>query len=129
MYGRVGLSAARGNHSSGCRDSQRLVIAPARGHRFGARIVLRNTDWELIRHCPVPLLLVKSPRPYRRPLVLAAVDPFHRHERPANLDARLLQAGGALAQLLHGRLEMFHAYLPLASLAPMVSTAAPPVML
>jgi universal stress protein E len=106
-----------------------LVIAAARGHRFGARLVLRNTDWELIRHCPVPLLLIKSPRPYRRPLVLAAVDPFHRHERPANLDARLLQAGGELARLLHGRLEVFHAYMPLVSSEPRVVATAPPMIM
>jgi universal stress protein E len=106
-----------------------LVIAAARGHRFGARMVLRNTDWELIRHCPVPLLLVKSPRAYRRPLVLAAVDPFHRHARPANLDARLLQAGGELAQLLHGSLQMFHAYMPILGAEPMAMAAAPLVMM
>ena len=105
-----------------------LVIAAARGHRFGARLMLRNTDWELIRHCPVPLLLIKSPRVYRRPLVLTAVDPFHRHERPANLDARLLQAGGEVARLLHGRLEVFHAYMPLVGLESMATAAAPPVL-
>ena len=27
-----------------------LVIATARAHRLGARLVLRNTDWELIRY-------------------------------------------------------------------------------
>jgi universal stress protein E len=116
------IRRARATHSD-------LVIAAARGHRIGARVVLRNTDWELIRHCPVPLLLVKSPRAYRRPLVLTAVDPFHRHERPANLDARLLQAGGELARLLHGRLEMFHAYMPLVGLETMAIAAAPLVMM
>jgi universal stress protein E len=116
------IRRARATHSD-------LVIAGARGHRFGARMVLRNTDWDLIRHCPLPLLLVKSPRPYRRPLVLAAVDPFHRHERPAHLDARLLQASGELARLLHGRLEMFHAYMPLVALEPMAVAAAAPVMM
>ncbi len=105
-----------------------LVIAAARGHRFGARMVLRNTDWELIRHCPVPLLLVKSARAWRRPVVLTAVDPFHRHERPANLDARLLAAGAELARLLHGSLQAFHAYMPLVSVEPM-GMAAPLVML
>jgi universal stress protein E len=106
-----------------------LVIAAARGHRFGARMVLRNTDWELIRHCPVPLLLVKSPRAYRRPLVLAAVDPLHKHARPASLDLRLLQAGGELARLLHGSLQVFHAYMPLVSVPPMATAAAPLVMM
>jgi universal stress protein E len=106
-----------------------LVIAAARPHRLGARLLLRNTDWELIRHCPAPLLLVKSPRAYRRPVVLAAVDPFHRHARPANLDARLLQEGGELARLLHGSLQMFHAFMPLVSVEPALMAAAPPVMM
>jgi universal stress protein E len=106
-----------------------LVIAAARGHRFGARMVLRNTDWELIRHCPVPLLLVKSARRYRRPLVLTAVDPFHRHARPASLDSRLVQAGGELARLLRGSLQMFHAYMPLVGAQPMAMAAAPLVMM
>jgi universal stress protein E len=60
---------------------------------------------------------------------LAAVDPFHRHARPANLDARLLQAGGDLARLLHGSLHVFHAYMPLVSVAPMAMAAAPLVMM
>ena len=106
-----------------------LVIAGARGHRFGARLLLRNTDWELIRHCPVPLLIVKSPRPYRRPLVLAAVDPFHAHARPADLDARLVQTGGEFAQRLHGSLQLFHAYMPIVAVQPMALAPAPAVMM
>ena len=106
-----------------------LVIATTRGRRFGARLLLRNTDWELIRHCPVPLLIVKSPRAYRRPAVLAAVDPFHAHARPADLDARLLETGGAMARLLHGSLQVFHAYWPLVTVQPVVAATAPLVML
>ena len=106
-----------------------LVIAATRAHRPGARLLLRNTDWELIRHCPIPLLLVKSPRAYRRPAVLAAVDPFHRHARPANLDARLLQAGGELVRLLRGNLQVFHAFMPIVSVEPALMAAAPLVMI
>jgi universal stress protein E len=106
-----------------------LVIAAAHGHRFGARLLLRNTDWELIRHCPAPLLIVKAPRAYRRPRVLAAVDPYHAHARPADLDARLLETGGEIARLLHGSLQVFHAYRPLIAVEPMVGAAAPLVML
>jgi universal stress protein E len=106
-----------------------LVVAAARGHRFRARLLLRNTDWELIRHCPVPLLLVKSPRAYRRPLVLAAVDPFHARARPADLDARLLETGAEIARLLHGSLQVFHAYMPLVAVQPVAVTAAPLVMM
>ena len=100
-----------------------LVIALTRPHRPRARLVLRNTDWELIRHCPVPLLLVKSGRAYRKPAILAAVDPFHA--RPADLDGRLLAAGAMLAGLLHGRLHVFHAYMPLVSVAMLPVSTAP----
>jgi len=106
-----------------------LVIAATHGHRFGARLVLRNTDWELIRHCPAPLLLVKSRRPYQKPVVLAAVDPFHRHAKPADLDARLLAAASQLAGLLRGTVRIFHAYMPLVTVDRIPLVTAPPVML
>lgn len=96
-----------------------LVVAGARGHRFGARLLLRNTDWELIRHCPVPLLLVKSSRPYVEPVIVAALDPFHAHARPADLDGRLLSAASHFAQLLHGTVHVFHAYMPVLNVEPL----------
>jgi universal stress protein E len=106
-----------------------LVIAATHGHRFGTRLVLRNTDWELIRYCPVPLLLVKSHRPYHKPVVLAAVDPFHAHAKPADLDTRLLGVAGQFAKLLNGATHVFHAYMPMVSVDAIALTAAPPVIL
>jgi universal stress protein E len=102
-----------------------LVIAATRHHIPGARLVLRNTDWELIRNCPLPLLIVKSSRPWRQPAIFAAVDPFHAHARPANLDARLLRAGQSCAQLLHGKLHVFHSYMPLVNTAMVPVSGAP----
>lgn len=90
-----------------------FVVAASVTHGLGRRLLLENTDWELIRHCPVPLLFVKSARDYARPAVLAALDPFHAHAKPAALDARLLARGAEVARLLRGRLHAFHAYLPL----------------
>jgi universal stress protein E len=106
-----------------------LVVVAAHGHRFGARLLLRNTDWELIRHCPVPLLLVKSRRAYQKPRVLAAVDPFHAHAKPADLDARLLGDASQFAQALHGSVHVFHAYMPLANVNAFAAATAFPVML
>jgi universal stress protein E len=102
-----------------------LVVAATRHHVPGARLILRNIDWELIRLCPVPLLLVKSTREYRRPVILAAIDPFHAHARPADLDARLLDAGKSCARLLRGRLHVFHAYMPLISAVMFPAGTAP----
>jgi universal stress protein E len=94
-----------------------LVIAATQPHRQAARLLLTNTDWELIRHCPCPLLLVKSSRDYRKPAVIGAVDPFHAHAKPARLDGRILDAAATLARALRGELHAFHAYMPLTVIA------------
>jgi universal stress protein E len=104
-----------------------LVIAATHTRGIAGRLLLRNTDWELIRQCPLPLLLVKSTRAYANSVILAAVDPFHRHSKPANLDARLLDFGGAVARLFKGSLHAFHAYMPLVSLVPMPAGPAVPI--
>ena len=106
-----------------------LVIAATRGHRFGARVLLRNTDWELIRHCPVPLLLVKSRRAYAKPVVVTAVDPFHAHDKPASLDVQLLRVAGQIAKWLKGTTHLFHAYLPLVSVEPAPISGLPLIVL
>ncbi len=60
-----------------------LIISGTRMRGFANRLVLRHTDWELIRHAPVPLLLVKSDRLSAKPVVLAAIDPLHANAKPA----------------------------------------------
>ncbi len=95
-----------------------LVIAAAQPHALGGRLLLANTDWELIRNCPCPVLLVKSTRAYRKPAVIAAIDPFHAHAKPAGLDRRILEAGDVFARKLGGALHAFHAYMPLTIVAP-----------
>lgn len=81
-------------------------------HRRGrlARLLLSNTDWELIRACPCPLWFVRSAALPKRLQVLVAVDPRHSHAKPARLDDRLLEAGGALIGALGGRIAIVHAY-------------------
>ncbi len=79
-----------------------LVIVGTRTRGLTGRLLLRNTDWELIRQCPCPLLPMKSPRAYAKSVVLVAVDPFHAHSKPANLDERLLELS-SLQAALHRR--------------------------
>jgi universal stress protein E len=80
--------------------------------RHPARWLLAYTDWELLRLCPIPVLLVKNRRLYHRPRVLAAVDPAHAHAKPSNLDRQILRAGAQLVHALHGELHALHALLP-----------------
>ncbi len=103
-----------------------LVVAVVHKHLPTARVFLRNVDWELIRNCPVPLLLVKSPRPYRRPGVLVAVDPLHAADKPARLDRLLLAAGSRVAAALRGNVQMVHSWQPLSvAVSPMPGMPGP----
>lgn len=89
-----------------------LVVAERHAGRHHAAGVLRLADWELLRLCPVPVLLVKRSRPYHAPTVLTAVDPGHAGGKTAQLDEAILAAGALVAGGLRGELHVVHACLP-----------------
>ena len=91
------------------RRQPRLVMKDTHYHSAISRTLLTNTDWHLIRDCPMPLWLVKSDR-MASPTVLAAVDPLHEHDKPAALDGRILAEAKTFAELLGGELHVFHGY-------------------
>jgi universal stress protein E len=89
-----------------------IVVEAHAGRRFMASI-LQLTDWELLRHSRVPVLIVKGARRYRRPVLLAAVDPMHAFAKPGRLDGEILAAAATLRAALGGKLHVLHAYRPL----------------
>jgi len=93
-----------------------LIITGTRTRGFADRLVLRHTDWELVRHAPVPLLLVKSDRAAAKAVVLAAIDPLHANAKPARLDNRILDVAESMATVLKATLHAVHAYMPLSVL-------------
>jgi len=74
--------------------------------------LMRLTDWELLRGSPVPVLLLKSSKPWRRKTVLAAVDPSHAHSKPSRLDSIIVERGKALTKALKGTFHLMHANYP-----------------
>jgi universal stress protein E len=93
-----------------------LIVAECHARHL-APWLLHFTDWELLRRSPIPVLLVKSGGLYRRPNVLAAIDPGPA--KPANLDAEILRYGAMVAGALSGALHAVHA----CSLKPVDMTA------
>src|SRR5688572_6736261 len=86
--------------------------------RHPARWLLSYTDWELLRLCPLPVLLVKNRKLYHRPRVLAAVDPSHAYAKAGNLDRQILRAGAQLVHALHGELHALHVFHPPLAMMP-----------
>ena len=72
------------------------------------RSIFSNTDWNLIRQSPIPLLLVK-PRPSEKvPRVVAAVDPLHPRDQAASLDNRIVTYAKELAEAIGGETHLMH---------------------
>jgi universal stress protein E len=94
------------------RSRSDLIVVGQHATAHVARWLLRYTDWELLRQSPVPVLLVKKPRPYRTPKVLAAVDPSHSFAKTAQLDRVILDVGKAVSGAARGAMHVVHAYVP-----------------
>ncbi len=90
-----------------------LIVAECHAGRRVAPLLLHLTDWELLRYSPVPVLLVKSKKPYRNPVVLAAVDPTHANAKPTQLDDEILKAAVTVRAAMRGSLHAVHAFVPL----------------
>jgi universal stress protein E len=90
-----------------------LIVAECHAGRRLAPLLLHVTDWELLRYSPVPVLLVKSKEPYRKPTVLAAVDPTHANSKPTALDDEILTAALVVKNALAGSLHAVHSFVPI----------------
>jgi universal stress protein E len=108
------------------QTSADLVIKDTHHHSLAKRTFLTNTDWHLIRCCPVPLLLTKQTTWASHPKIVAAVDPGHVNDKPYMLDHRILEHASVLARRLDGELHTVHAFLPLA-IAVAATTSVPPM--
>lgn len=90
-----------------------VVTEPLRGDVGG----WTQQDWRMLSLCPAPVLVVKSDGtdPYQR--LVAAVEPLHKHAKPAELDAAILALAGSLQSALRGTLRVVHCFSPLTNLA------------
>lgn len=84
------------------------------------RALLTPDDWKLLRYCPVPVLLVKSERPWRGSNVLAAVDVGSADDEHQALHACIVSHAFDIASLARGELHVLSAH-P----APLLSAADP----
>lgn len=98
-------------HEAVLRHAQRIgadLIVTER-HTHDTPWGLHTEDWELLRLSAKPVLLVKDSRPYARPVILAAVDPLHRHAKPADLDTEICAMAQSMSAALAGACHIVYA--------------------
>jgi universal stress protein E len=106
-----------------------VVIKDTHYHSALRRSIFSNTDWSLIRACAATLWLVKPRPPGQRPCFIAAVDPLHERDKPADLDKVILSTAIELATSLGGEVHAFHAFDVSAAMAVSTDSMAMPVAL
>lgn len=101
--------------------SDLLVAAP----QHGPESALMHGDWQLVVACPAPTLVVRTDgaRPYRK--IVAAVDPFHEHAKPADLDTAILAQAKALQQLTGAALTVRYCHTPISYFGADLGTLPP----
>jgi universal stress protein E len=106
-----------------------IVFKDTHHHSALRRGLLTNTDWNLIRTCPVPLWLVKPQDISDKPIFIAAIDPLHEHDKPAALDDEILVTSKTLAEATNAEIRAFHSYDPRIAVATATANAYIPVSL
>lgn len=86
------------------------VVKGTEYHSVAERAIFVDTDWQLIRTCPFPLWLVKPHDLSGKPVVIAAVDPVHSHDKPARLDQLIIDCAKKITVPANGEMHLFHAY-------------------
>lgn len=104
-----------------CSTGADIVFKDTHQHSGIGLTSLSNTDWSLIRTCPVPLWLVKPHDFPKRPPVVAAIDPTHMHDKSAALDNEILEISEYVAALANGDVHAFHSVEKVMVMAPLAT--------
>ncbi len=86
------------------------VFKPLRQHSTLRKLLYSSTDWNLIRYCPCPLLLMSETSEIHGRPVLASLDLETRDEPHAKLNQVVLQQAGILSELLESKQHLVNAY-------------------
>lgn len=106
-----------------------IVFKDTHRHSALERAFLSNSDWNLIRTCPVALWLVKPLDFPDKAVFVAAIDPMNEHDKPAALDDEILALCKVMEKTVDADVHVFHAYDPRMAVATATANAYIPVSL
>ncbi len=86
------------------------VVKGTHYHSPSERASLGHADWQLIRKLNAPLWFVKPTDWKEKPVIVAAVDPMHSHDKPASLDHKIVKIAQGIAAQCSGTLQVLHTY-------------------
>lgn len=102
------------------------VVKGTHYHKPSERVGLTDTDWQLIRKINCPLWFAKPQTYDETSKIIAAVDPTHGHDKPASLDADILEHAARLSEMTGSRIELIHTYQRVQEIGQLATWAVKP---
>jgi len=91
-----------------------MVIKSTKQDSIINKIFFTPSDWQLLEHCSVPLLLLtKNTKEYSYQQIMAAVNPGKTHKTADRLDTKILQASLVMSELFDSQTHVCHCYQPI----------------
>jgi universal stress protein E len=90
-----------------------MVIKSTKQDSIINKIFFTPSDWQLLEHCKIPLLLTKNIKEYPYQRIMAAVDPEKTHNKAEKLDTKILQASLLMSELFDSQTHVCHCYQPI----------------
>lgn len=87
-----------------------LVIKGTHDHDVLKSMIFTPTDWNILRKCPCPVLLVKDHAWPEHGQVLAAVNAGSEQPHHKALNANIIKQAQAVARMLHGQVHLVNAF-------------------
>ncbi len=97
-------------------DDYDLVIRSAASHHSLLDRILPHEDWNLLRHAPGPVLLVKKHRQQHKNRILCAVDATSKEPGHMAINDNIMALGEQFADLINSELHLMNAF-PVVSVA------------
>lgn len=106
------------------RSKPLMVLRKSEYHSAVDRALMSNDDWNLIRNCPAPVVMVRNDsKQDRTGIIWAAVDPMHDHDKPAALDDQIIKMAQKFATVANGTVHLVHAFDSAAAVAAVAAGA------
>jgi len=86
------------------------IFKPLRHHGTLRRMIFTSTDWNLVRFCPCPILLVSGTLDVHGKPILATLDLETQDEPHQALNEVVLERSRALSNLIGGDIHLVNAY-------------------
>lgn len=94
-------------------DDFSMVVKSTKKDTTINKIFFTPSDWQLLEHCSVPLLLTKNINQHSYHTIMAAIDPDKTDAKGEKLDIKVLKEGVAMAELFDGQAHVCHCYQPI----------------